>query len=125
MEDYTITTIYYDGQFWSALIEKRIGDVSYSGRYVFGAEPSNPELLQWMNYQFDKVRMYPVEQVVKIRIKKEVEKNHSIKKSLDAFKESQKEFLEQKKQNLKNEKRKSKQEKYFLEQQKKKAKKNH
>ena len=48
MDDFTITTIYFDGQFWCAFIQKKIDGEFYSGRYVFGAEPTNPQLIQWM-----------------------------------------------------------------------------
>lgn len=125
MEDYTITTIYYDGQFWVALIEKKIENSFLSGRYVFGAEPSNPELIYWMQYQFDKIKLFPISNPVKIRIKKEVETTHSIKKSLDAFKESQREFLEEKKKLNRREKIELKKEKYLMDQQKKKEKRKH
>lgn len=125
MEDYTITTIYFDGQFWTALIEKKIGDSFYTGRYVFGSEPSNPEILHWMIYGFDKVKFFPIEKPIKIRVKKESDKTHSIKKSLDAFKESQKSFFEEKKSLSKIEKREEKQQKFLLQQQKKKEKRKH
>lgn len=93
MSDYTITTVYYDGQFWVALIEKQIGDKYYTGKYTFGSEPSNPELLHFMLYAYTSVKILAVNRPVKIRIKKENTQSHSIKKSLDAFKEAQKEYF--------------------------------
>ncbi|MBU1174694.1 MAG: YjdF family protein [Alphaproteobacteria bacterium] len=48
----TITTIYHDGQFWVAMIERLDGDRVDVARHVFGAEPSNAELLAWAGKGF-------------------------------------------------------------------------
>ena len=57
--NYTITTIYFDGQFWCALIERNIDGTNYCGRYVFGEEPSNPRLLHWMVNEFAEIPLLP------------------------------------------------------------------
>lgn len=69
-DNFTITTIYFDGQFWCALIEQCRKGQNFAGRYVFGAEPTNPQLLDWMISGFDKVPLLPVEGRTKIRFKK-------------------------------------------------------
>ncbi len=43
----TITTVYHDGRFWVALIERLDGDAVEIARHVFGPEPGNAELLDW------------------------------------------------------------------------------
>lgn len=97
-QNFTSTTIYYDGQFWSALIEKTDDGIYYTGRYVFGAEPTNPRLLYWMLYEFDKVPLYKTEQPVKITFKKiDLRSEKSFTKSLDAFKNAQTEYFEKQK----------------------------
>ena len=45
--DRTVSTIYFDGQFWVALVEHHRGTESVAARHVFGPEPNNAELLQW------------------------------------------------------------------------------
>lgn len=68
--NYTITTIYFDGQFWCALIEQNRDGQNYTGRYVFGAEPTNPRLLHWIIHEFADVPLLPVDEKPKIRFKK-------------------------------------------------------
>lgn len=118
--NFTVTTIYFDGQFWSALIERHQQNRCFVGRYVFGAEPSNPQILVWMLNDFSHVRLFPVNQneLPKIRLKKIAVKNRTdsknaknqIPKSLKAFSAAQKEFLAQKKSARRKQKREQKQE---------------
>ena len=88
-DNFTITTIYFDDQFWCALIERCEDGKTYAGRHVFGAEPSNPEILNWMVYGFANVPLLPVEGRTKIRFKKlaktEQKNVGGIPKSLTAF----------------------------------------
>ncbi|MBM7644181.1 hypothetical protein JOD45_000372 [Scopulibacillus daqui] len=44
-----ILTIYYDGQFWVGIIEIREGSRLKAYRHVFGAEPSDAEVLEFVN----------------------------------------------------------------------------
>ena len=55
----TITTICHDGQFWIALIERLDGNYLEIARHVFGAEPSNAELLDWAGRGFADLRFVP------------------------------------------------------------------
>lgn len=125
--NYTITTIYFDGQFWCALIEKCIDGKNFSGRYVFGAEPSNPRLTQWLLYEFAFVPLLPVEGRQKIRFKKlarQTEKN-AIPKSLEAFSKAQKVFCEERKAENKKRRKTEEKQKYLRKKLSKKAKKGH
>lgn len=92
MDDYVITTIFFDGQFWIALIEKCCNGKFFSGKFIFGSEPSNPELLDWMKYQYLQVKLFPVENPVKIKIKKQVNHSHSLKNLLIFIKKARKLF---------------------------------
>ncbi len=131
-DDFTITTIYFDGQFWCALIEQCRNGKNFAGRYVFGAEPTNPQILNWMVNAFDKVPLLPVEGRTKIRFKKLAKAesksksksgNGGIPKSLIAFSTAQKEYEKERKILGRKQKKLEKKEKYFLKQSKKKAKK--
>ncbi len=55
----TIATIHYDGQFWIALIERSAGETVEIARHVFGAEPSNAELLAWAGKGFAGLDFHP------------------------------------------------------------------
>lgn len=46
--DYSTTTLFYDGQFWILTSETRSHNGTFIGRYVFGPEPGNPELLEFV-----------------------------------------------------------------------------
>ena len=121
--NFTVTTIYFDGQFWCALIEQCRNGKNFAGRFVFGAEPSNPEILNWMIYSFSEVPLLPVEGRTKIRFKKlaKAEKNNGgIPKSLKAFSEAQKEYAEERKKQNRKQKKLEEKEKYLLKQKKKK-----
>ena len=111
MDDFTITTVYFDGQFWCAFIQKQVHGVFYSGRYVFGAEPSSPQLIQWMLNDFAYVPLYKTVAYEKIRIKDVLKKNTK-PKSLEQYKEAQKEYLAKKKIGIREEKKELKKDKY-------------
>ncbi|GIN94409.1 hypothetical protein J6TS1_02790 [Siminovitchia terrae] len=44
-------TIYYDGQFWVGVIEIQENGRLKAYRYVFGTEPSDTEVLEFVNYR--------------------------------------------------------------------------
>ena len=51
-------TVYHDGQFWVGLAE-RVEDGTYSvARIVFGAEPSNEEILQFITSKWAKLAFF-------------------------------------------------------------------
>ena len=124
-ENYTITTIYFDGQFWCAMIEKNVAGQNFSGRYVFGEEPSNPRLLNWMLYEFAKIKLLPINENRKIRFKKLAKRSYEAKgvpKSLKAFSAAQKEYAENRKSQKRKQKKFLEEEKYLLKREKKRKK---
>ena len=129
-DNFTITTIYFDGQFWCALIEQCRNGKNFAGRYVFGAEPTNPQILNWMVNAFDKIPLLPVEGRTKIRYKKLANAKSKSKadgagipKSLIAFSNAQKEYAKERKILGRKQKKLEEKEKFLLRQSKKKAKK--
>lgn len=122
-ENYTITTIYFDGQFWCALIERYSDENKFIGRYIFAEEPKNPRILNWMLFEFDKIKLFKVEDSKsKIRFKKLAKRNdsHSIPKSFVQFAKAQKKFLEERKNQNRKLKKIAQKEKYEAKKQKKK-----
>jgi hypothetical protein len=122
--DYTVTTIYFDGQFWCALIERNVDGKAFVGRYVFGEEPTNPRLLHWMTDEFTDIKFLPSDSdVKKIRFKKLAKRQGErtgIPKSLQAFSKAQQVFFAERKSEKKKECRIAKQEKWELKHQRKK-----
>lgn len=88
--DQVVTTVCFDGQFWVAFIEKSndLGELSV-GKHTFGAEPSNPELVEFMLGAYSLVPVYPSDVRVRVRARKSMrEQERSTNKAKDAFKES-------------------------------------
>lgn len=52
----TITSIFFDGQFWVAEIERHSDCCVEVARYCFGPEPSNAELLDWVDREFHRLQ---------------------------------------------------------------------
>ena len=51
-------TVYHDGQFWVGLAE-RVEDGRYgAARIVFGAEPSDEEILQFVTSEWEKLSFF-------------------------------------------------------------------
>ncbi len=124
-QNYTITTIYFDGQFWCALIEQNRNGQNYAGRFVFGIEPTNPRLLDWMIHEFAFIPLLPVDEKPKIRFKKlaknDGKKGSGVPKSLVAFSKAQKEFAEERKTQKRKQEKIEKQEQYCAKREKKKG----
>lgn len=51
-------TLYHDGQFWVGLIEHVEDDAYGVARIVFGAEPSDEEVLQFVLHQWHKLTFF-------------------------------------------------------------------
>ncbi len=55
-----VTTVFFDGQFWIALIKKQDSSGTiFTGKYTFGPEPTNPRLLQFYLNDYVHVPCYP------------------------------------------------------------------
>ena len=53
--DSIILTILFDGQFWLGLFERQSGDRYAVHRHVFGPEPTDAELAQFINQEFHRL----------------------------------------------------------------------
>jgi len=51
-----VFTVFFEGPFWVGVLESYEDGVLTVARHVFGPEPSNPELVEFMLYRFDSVR---------------------------------------------------------------------
>ena len=122
--DSVVSTVFFDGRFWVAIIEKISADGSIRvGRYVFGPEPSNNDLLQFYLSRYGDVRVY--ESPIQVRVKPGRsfgEESRSTSKSKAAFKELQRMDLAGKKVDIRNGERENAQERYQMKAEKRKRK---
>ena len=51
-----VFTVFFEGPFWVGVLESEEDGVLTVARHVFGPEPSNAELVEFMLYRFDGVR---------------------------------------------------------------------
>ena len=52
-------TVYFDGSFFAALSERIDADGLRAAKHVFGPEPSDPEVYQWVLREFARLRYSP------------------------------------------------------------------
>ena len=52
-------TVYFDGSFFAALSERIDSDGLRAAKHVFGPEPSDPEVYQWVLREFARLRYSP------------------------------------------------------------------
>ena len=52
-------TVFFDGSFFSALSEKSDAEGLRAAKHVFGPEPSDPEVYQWVLREFAQLRYSP------------------------------------------------------------------
>jgi hypothetical protein len=119
-----VTTILFDGQFWIALVEKIAADGSISvGKFIFGPEPTNNDLLDFYHSKLALVQCHKSEQPVRIKKKRSIKEEHRItSKSREIFKELQSAYSHEKRKLDTTERQRGKTEKYSNRKMKKKEK---
>ena len=53
-------TLYYEDPYWTGLIEESSGGHIRIGRIVFGAEPSNPEIIEFVREKLSSIRLHEI-----------------------------------------------------------------
>jgi len=97
----TVSTIYYNGQFWMALIEK--SDCHGRRRlaeYTFGAEPAAGDLFDFYLNKYHQLAFVESERIVRIR-KHKKDNARRVLRSHEEYKESQKHQLAERKRERK------------------------
>ena len=54
---HSVFTVYYQGPYWVGVLERYDTEGYWVGRHVFGGEPSNAELEQFLANEFDRIRL--------------------------------------------------------------------
>ncbi len=119
-----VTTIFFNGQFWVALIE-RIGEdgTLEVGKYTFGPEPGHPELIHFYQNIYPFIPLYRTDSRVRIKARrKPPEQERCTSRSLLIFKEQHKAALELRKKEQKQRRQQEEDEKYRLSREKRKKK---
>jgi len=130
----SIFTIFFEDPFWVGVLEENYNGINYMGKHIFGTEPSNPELLQFFIYEFDKINKIKIGETEmetkKLGFKKSLSKSKKAQikigigtKSQNLFQKAFEELMKIKKKEHRVEKNMDKEEKYRKKQEKKLEKK--
>lgn len=123
--DKIISTIFFDGRFWTALLERLEADgTRHVGKYVFGPEPNTNDLLHFYLYIAHTVQLFQSDAPVRIRAgKSRVEQERITRKSFIEFKTMQEKELTLRQQTVRNRQRAEERDLFIKRQEKKKQKK--
>jgi hypothetical protein len=120
----SVFTIFFEDPFWVGILEENYNGINYMGKHIFGAEPSNSELLQFYIYEFGNIKKLKIgETDIKtnkmnfeksmIKSKKAQNKIGAGTKSQNLFKKALEETIDKKKKEIKTEEKINKEEKYI------------
>ena len=118
-----VFTVFFEDPFWVGILEENYNGIDYMGKHIFGAEPSNSELLQFYIYEFDKIKKLRIGktdiEIRKMNFKKSINKSKKLQsktgtgtKSQNLFKKAFEELMDIKKKERKFTEIKNKEEKY-------------
>lgn len=121
---YMEATVFFNGQFWIALVQRTDEDGTRAlGKFVFGPEPSNTDLLDFYLTKLSDVELLPDGQEDKpIRNKPFQAGERAIKKSYIEFKALQKKRLSERKTERRFAERRDEEERYLEKREKRKKK---
>ena len=119
----SVFTIFFEDPFWVGILEENYNDINYMGKHIFGAEPSNSELLQFYIYRLDKIKKIKTSETnietEKMGFKKSLNKSKKIQnktgvgtKSQNLFQRAFEEIMNIKKKEIKIQEIMDKEEKY-------------
>jgi len=130
----SVFTVFFEDPFWVGILEENYNGINYMGRHIFGAEPSNSELIQFYMYELEKIKKIKISEseieTKKVSFKKSLNKSKKIQnkkntgtKSQNLFQRAFEEILKINKKERKKEEIMNKEEKYKKKQEKKSEKK--
>jgi len=132
----SVFTIFFEDPFWIGILEENYDGINYMGRHIFGAEPSNSELLQFYIYEFENIKKLKIKKTEiktkKLNFKKSISKSRKAQnkigvgtKSQNLFKKAFEETMDIKKRERKIEEILIKENKYKKNLEKKLKRKRH
>jgi len=119
----SVFTIFFEEPFWVGILEENYNGINYMGKHIFGAEPSNSELLQYYIYELGNIKKFEIGvtdiETKKMSYKKSINKSKKAQnktgsgtKSQNLFKKALEETMDIKKKEKKIEEIINKEEKY-------------
>jgi len=130
----SVFTIFFEDPFWVGILEENYNGINYMGKHIFGAEPSNSELLLFYVYEFENINKIKISETdiktKKMNFKKSISKSKKAQnkigvgtKSQNLFKMAFEKTMCIKKKEMKLEEIMNNEEKYKKKQEKKLEKK--
>jgi len=119
----SIFTVFFEDPFWVGVLEENYNGINYMGKHIFGAEPSNSELIQFYIHEFENIKKLKIsktnKETKKLNFKKSISKSRKTQtrigigtKSQNLFKMAFEEIMGIKKKERKIEELLNKEEKY-------------
>jgi len=120
----SVGTVLFNGQFWIFLLERiNANNELYVGKYTFGSEPTNNDLLVFYLTTLPYLNVYKSCITVRTKVKKCIKEQERItSKAKNIYKELQKKSLDEKNKGIKELEKINDQEKYLLKKMKAKEK---
>jgi hypothetical protein len=120
----SIGTVLFNGQFWIFLFEKtNENNELFVGRYTFGSEPTNNDLLEFYLLTFPYLKVYKSEIRIRQKVTKCIKEQERItSKAKNIYKELQKKSMEEQQKIIKILVRNNENEKYLIKKMKTKEK---
>jgi len=119
-----VGTVLFNGQFWIFILEKtNQNNELFVGKYTFGPEPTNNDLLKFYLYILPYLQVYKSEIKIRYKVKKCVKEQERItSKAKNIYKELQKNNIEEQKKVLIKVEKCNENEKYLIKKMKSKEK---
>ena len=74
----SVFTIFFEDPFWVGILEENYNGINYMGKHIFGAEPTNSELLLFYIYEFENIKKMQISEtdmvIKKLNFKKSINK---------------------------------------------------
>jgi len=120
----SVGTVFFNGQFWIFLLERiNVNKELLVGKYTFGSEPTNTDLLYFYLNTLPYLNVYKSNITVRIKVKKCIKEQERITaKAKNIYKELQKINMNKKSKDTKEFHKNNNQEKYLLKKMKLKEK---
>jgi len=89
----SVFTIFFEDPFWVGILEENYNGINYMGKHIFGAEPSNSELLQFYIYKFENIDRIKINETnvetKKMSFKKGINKSKKVQNKIGIGTKSQ------------------------------------
>jgi len=89
----SVFTVFFEDPFWVGVLEENYNGINYMGKHIFGAEPSNSELLLFYVYEFENIKKIQISETdiktKKMNFKKSVNKSKKTQNKIGVGTKSQ------------------------------------